>query len=89
VITGPLDYCVKFYSDSLDKYSEVENMRMLEFLIDNIFLVVGEQVFQQSIGIPMVTDYLPFVAELFYFIRGRIYAKFLHKEKVYLAMTIT
>jgi hypothetical protein len=29
---------------------------MLEFLIDNIYVVVGGQVFQQSVGLPMDTN---------------------------------
>jgi hypothetical protein len=35
---------------------------MLEFLIDNIYVVVGGQVFQQSVGIPMGTNCAPFVS---------------------------
>jgi hypothetical protein len=35
------------------RYSEVEIKKMLEFLIDNIFVVVGDKVDQQSVGIPM------------------------------------
>jgi hypothetical protein len=35
---------------------------MLEFLIDNIYVVVAEQVFQQSVEIPMGTNLL---ADLF------------------------
>jgi hypothetical protein len=34
-------YFVKYHSDSAHKYSEVEMKKMLEFLIDNIFVVVG------------------------------------------------
>jgi hypothetical protein len=36
-------------------YSEVEILKMLEFLIDNIYVVVG-QVFQQSEFIQKVTS---------------------------------
>ena len=35
---------------SFDKLLEME---MLEYLIDNIYVVVGNRVFQQHIGIPM------------------------------------
>jgi hypothetical protein len=31
-------------------YSEVEINKMLEFLIDNIYVVVGGMIFQQSVG---------------------------------------
>ena len=38
---------------------------MLEFLIDNIFVQFGGQVFQQTIGIPMGTTCAPLLADLF------------------------
>jgi hypothetical protein len=31
---------------------------MLEFLVDNIYVVVGGQVFQQFVGITMGTNYV-------------------------------
>jgi hypothetical protein len=38
---------------------------MLEFPIDNIFVVVGGQVFQQSVEIPMGTNFAPLLTDLF------------------------
>ena len=38
---------------------------MLEFLIDNIFIMFGGRVFQQTVGIPMGTNYVPLLADLF------------------------
>ena len=38
---------------------------MLEFLIDNIFVMFGEQIFQQTICIPMGTNCAPLLADLF------------------------
>ena len=38
---------------------------MLEFLVDNIFVVFGEKVFQQIVGIPMWTNYAPLRADIF------------------------
>ena len=38
---------------------------MLDFLIDNIFVLFGGRVFQQSIGIPMGTICAPLFADLF------------------------
>jgi hypothetical protein len=38
----------------------VEIKKMLEVLIDNIFVVVDGQVFQQFIGIPKGTNCAPF-----------------------------
>ena len=38
---------------------------MLEFLIDNIFVMFGGRVFQQTVGIPMCTTCAPLLADLF------------------------
>ena len=38
---------------------------MLNWLIDNIYVVFGGQVFQQIIGIPMGTNCAPLLADLF------------------------
>jgi hypothetical protein len=38
---------------------------MLGFLVDDICVVFGDQFFQQSIGIPMGTNYAPLLADLF------------------------
>jgi hypothetical protein len=35
------------------------------FLVDNIYVVFGDQVFQQSVGIPMGTNYALLLADLF------------------------
>jgi hypothetical protein len=49
---------------------------MLEFMIDNIFVMFGGRVFQQRIGIHMGTNCAPLLADLFhysyvaYFIQG-------------------
>jgi hypothetical protein len=37
---------------------------MLEFLIDNIFVMLGGRVFQQTVGIPMGTNCAPLLADL-------------------------
>jgi hypothetical protein len=34
-------------------------MNLLEFMIDNIFVIFGGRVFQQTVGIPMGTNFLP------------------------------
>ena len=54
---GP--YFVKEDSDSKNKYSEVDIINMLEFLVDNICVVFGGKVFQQIVGIPMGTNCAP------------------------------
>jgi hypothetical protein len=42
---------------------------MLYFLIDTIFIVVGAQVFQQSVGIPMGTNCAPLLMGLFLYLK--------------------
>ena len=43
----------KEHSDSTKKFSETDIIKMLEVLIDNIFVFFGGRVFQQLVGIPM------------------------------------
>jgi hypothetical protein len=57
-------YFVRHHSDSPYKYSEADDKDMLGFLVDNIFVVFGDQVFQQSVGIPMGTICAPLLADL-------------------------
>ena len=40
-------------------------VKMLEFLVDNIFVFLPEKVFQQTVGIPMGTKCFPFLADIF------------------------
>ena len=40
--------------------------KMIEFLIDNIFVQFGGRLFHQVIGIPMGTNWAPLLADLFY-----------------------
>ena len=42
-------------------------INLIRWLIDNIFVVLGDKCFQQVIGIPMGTDCAPFLANLFLF----------------------
>ena len=46
-------------------FSETDIINMLEFLIDNIFVIFGGRVFQQTVGIPMGTNCAPLLADLF------------------------
>ena len=43
-------YFVRHHSDSTKKFSETDIFNMLEFLIDNIFVIFGGHVFQQTVG---------------------------------------
>ena len=60
---GP--YFVKEHSDSKNKYTEDDIVNMLEFLVDNIFVVFGGKVFQQIVGIQMGTNCVPFLADIY------------------------
>jgi hypothetical protein len=58
-------YFVKMHSDSTKKFSETDIINMLEYLIDNIFVIFGGRVFQQTVGIPMGTICAHLLADLF------------------------
>src|SRR3984957_4755419 len=42
-------------------------MNMITWLVKNTFVIVGNKIYQQVIGIPMGTDGAPFLANLFLF----------------------
>jgi hypothetical protein len=65
VISHQKHYFVKYYSDSTHKYSDVEIIKILEFIIDRIYAVIAGNVFLQSVGIHMATNYAPLLADLF------------------------
>ena len=58
-------YFVKEHSDSKNKYSEDDIIKMLEFLVDIIFLAFAGKFLQQTVGIPMRTNCAPLLAEIF------------------------
>ena len=47
--------------------SQGKVIKMVEFLIKNLYSEVGDKVFRQNIGIPMGTDCAPYLANLFLF----------------------
>ena len=66
LVIGKQDiYFVRHHSDSPYKDSEENIKGMLGFLVDNIYVVVGDQVFQQSVGIPLGMNCAPLLTELF------------------------
>jgi hypothetical protein len=66
----------------MHKYSEVDIKEMVGFLIDNIFVVFGKQIFQQTVGIPMSINCAPLLADLFlYFYEARFIPTILHENK--------
>ena len=65
VISYKDTYFVRDHSDAPQKYSDADVIKMLEYLIDNIFVEFGGRIFQQTIGIPVGTDCAPLLANLF------------------------
>ena len=74
-------YFVKEHSDCTKKYTEDNIMNMLDFLIDNIFVMFGGQVFQQTVGIPMGTNCAPLLADLFLYSYEAEFFQTLLKQK--------
>ena len=56
---------MKEHSDAKNKYTEEDIIKMLEFLVDNIFVVFAGKVFQQIVGIPLGTNCAPLLADIF------------------------
>ena len=57
-----------FTNDSLngdDKYTANDICKMIEFLVDNIYVRFGGQLFWQMVGIPMGTNCAPLFVDLF------------------------
>jgi hypothetical protein len=86
LVIGHQKHFVNYHFDSTRKYSVVEIKEMFEFLIDNIFVVVGGQVFQQSVGIPMSTNCAPLLADrVLHLFEAGIIQTLLFDKKNYLA----
>ena len=56
---------MKEHYDSKNKYSEDDIIKMLEFLVGNIFMVFAGKVFKQIVGIPMGTNCAALLADIF------------------------
>ena len=67
------------YKTSIRENSLIE---MMEYLIDNIYITVGNKVFRQQVGIPMGTDCAPLLANLFLFYYEYQYMKNLVKDNL-------
>ena len=59
-------YFVQNHSDSTKMFSETDIINILEFLIDNIFVIFGGRVFQQTVGIPMGTNLFLYSYEAYF-----------------------
>ena len=64
--SGILLYFVQDHSDAPQKYSDEIFVKILDYLIDNIFVAFSGWIFQQTIGIPMGTNCVPLLIDLFY-----------------------
>ena len=67
---------------SLDKSKLVE---LTEYLIDNVYVKAGNNVYRQNIGIPMETDCAPQLANLYLFYHEYSYLRSLLKTNLCLA----
>jgi hypothetical protein len=54
---------------------------MLEFLIDNIFVLFGGRVFQQTVSITMGTNCAPLLADFPLFVRSRFHTGICHEKQ--------
>ena len=46
-------------------FAYYSSFKVMLFLIDNLFVMFGGRFFQQRVGIPMGTNYVPLLADLF------------------------
>ena len=58
-------YFVKEHSDSKSKYTEDDIIKILEFLVENIFVHFAGKVFQQIVSIPLGTNCALLLADIF------------------------
>ena len=66
VVIGYEDtYFVRDHSHAPQTYSKADVIKILEYLIDNIFVEFGGRIFQQTIGIRMGTNCAPLLVDLF------------------------
>ena len=71
------------------KYSDTDVIKMLKYLIDNIFAELGGRIFQQTVGIPMGTNSASLPADLFlYSYKAELVQGLLKSGKKHLAQQI-
>ena len=60
---------IAYWSDTVltreHSITEDQLVKLIKFLVDNIYIQVGNKIFRQTIGIPMGTDCAPLLANLF------------------------
>ena len=80
LLLGRDQFFVKIHSDSTIKFSETDIINMLECLIDNIFIMFGGHVFQQTVGIPLGTKCAPLLTDFFLYLYEADYIQGLLKK---------
>lgn len=82
LVIGHLQNCfVQNHLDCVHKYSENDIKKMLAFLIDNIYVVFENLVFQQSVEISMGINCAPLLADL------SLYSYEAHAEFIFMTCT--
>ena len=66
-------------------FSKSKLVERTEYLIDNVYIKVGNNVYRQTIGIPMGTDCAPQLANLFLFHYEYLYMKNLMRDNLCMA----
>ena len=69
-VTGAKGYFTHDINGGRDMHAADNICKMIEFLINNIFVQFGECLFRQAIGIPMGTNCGPLLADLFLYSYG-------------------
>ena len=64
-------------------------IELIEYLVDNIFIKIGNRVYRQCVGIPMGTDCAPLIANLYLFFYEYNYIKSLLKNNFNCAKKFT
>jgi len=73
----------KNHTNSKTKYTKDDIVNMINFLIDNIFIEFGGRIFQQTVGIPVGTNCVPLLANLFLHTKSNLSKNYFVKEKRY------
>ena len=70
VVNGDRTFFINKETSAGKKYNETLICQMIDFLIDNIYIKIGNHLFRQCIGIPMGTNCVPLLANLFLYSYG-------------------
>jgi hypothetical protein len=79
VLGRDISYFVKHHSDSTKQFPETDIFNILEFLIDNIYVIFDGRVFQQTVCVPTVLLFSPTCS--FIHMRQTSYKGFSRKTK--------